>query len=212
MMGPLKPMPPHSHLPVHAACFAALDFESAGVRPGSTDEVVQIGVATCTGLDFSTLSTFRTYVQPEGKVCWEASRLHGIDAGTVAGAPRLFDLWPEIQQRLSGRVLVAHSAATERRHLRNFPFHGFGPWVDTLALARAVWPTAASHKLGPLVEMADLGDDLRRHAPGLAWHDALFDALASLALLRRVVDACGAWGWPARELANTRVAARLARR
>ena len=205
-------MPPHSHHPVRSARFAALDFESAGAERGRTDHVVQIGVAACTGLDFSTIETYRTFIRPDGEVSWTASRLHGIDADTVADAPRLFDVWPEIRDRLSDRVLVAHSAATERRHLRTFPFHGFGPWIDTLSLARAVWPDAASHKLGPLVEMSGLRDELQNHAPGLAWHDALFDALASLALLRRAVEACGAWDWPARDLANTRLAARLVRR
>jgi DNA polymerase-3 subunit epsilon len=49
-------------------------------------------------------------------------------------------LWPEFKSRLSGAVVVAHGAGTEKRFLRACPLHGFGPWLDTLALSRAALP------------------------------------------------------------------------
>jgi DNA polymerase III subunit epsilon len=166
---------------------------------------VQVGIAVCDGLDFSTIRTFRTYVKPCAVVAWTAARVHGITPAVVADAPAFADLWPTFRAMLGGRVVVAHAAATERRHLRAFPFHGFGPWVDSLAVARAAWPAASSHKLGSLAAGGD-GDDWRAHAPGLGWHDALFDSLAALAVLRRAVGEWQAWDWPAGDLANPRLA------
>ncbi|MET0252550.1 MAG: 3'-5' exonuclease, partial [Terrimicrobiaceae bacterium] len=64
---------------------------------------------------------------------------------------------------------------------------GFGPWVDTLKLSRAVWPGQKSFALGDLILDLGLEDDLRDALPGFRWHDALSDAIASLVLLRRAV-------------------------
>jgi DNA polymerase-3 subunit epsilon len=86
---------------------------------------------------------------------------------------------------------VAHGAATEKRFLRAFPFHGFGPWVDTLKLSRAVWPTRESFSLGDLIISLRLEEELRANYPGFRWHDALSDAAASLVLLRRIVVETG---------------------
>lgn len=197
-------MPDHALQPVRAAAFAALDFESAGARKGETDEVVQVGVAVCDGLDWANLRMFRTYVRPAGKVAWTASRVHGIAAETVSGAPLFTELWPVLRGLLGGRVVVAHGAATEKRHLRKFPLHGFGPWIDTLPWARAVWPEAGSHRLEDAVAAAGEDDRLRRLVPTIDWHDALFDAVATLVLLRRAVEITDAWDLPVHRLDELR--------
>ena len=82
---------------------------------------------------------------------------------------------------------------TERRFLRAFPFHGFGPWVDTLKLSRAVWPEKKSFALGDLILELGLEDDLCDALPGFRWHDALSDALPpsfffGVSLARRVSE------------------------
>lgn len=82
---------------------------------------------------------------------------------------------------------MAHGHGTEKRFLRTFPGHRFGPWIDTLQLARAAWPTEKSHSLGDLCTSLGL-TDFAQHAPDRNWHDALYDALASLALLKQLVS------------------------
>ena len=44
-----------------------------------------------------------------------------------ADAPSFPSLWPEIRSRLGQSVVVGHNPATERKFLRRFPGHGFGP-------------------------------------------------------------------------------------
>jgi DNA polymerase III subunit epsilon len=168
--------------------FAAIDFESAGIRRGSTEVPVQIGIALMHQLEIS--ENFGSFLFTEEPITWAAQKVHGIRAKDLAGAPRLPELWPKIHHLLHDRWLVAHGSATERRFLRAFPFHGFGPWVDTLKLSRAVWPEKNSFALGDLVQDLGLEDDLRTAFPAFRWHDALSDAMASLILLRRaVIDA-----------------------
>jgi len=85
-------------------------------------------------------------------------------------------------------VVVAHGKGTEKRFLRAFPGNGFGPWVDTLLLARAAWPELPEHSLSALCINRDLESRVRELAPKGSWHDALFDTIASLALLEDIVE------------------------
>lgn len=169
--------------------FAAIDFESAGSAPGRTDEPVQIAV---THLDVRTIQRrLNSYVHPENPVTWAARKVHGISDKMVEGAPRLLDLWPGIKAAMQDRWIVAHGASTEKRFLRVFPFHSFGPWVDTLVLARAVYPGLASHALGDIIRALGLEGDEEISAAGFRWHDAECDAVASLVLLRHLISVCG---------------------
>lgn len=186
--------------PVRDAAWAALDFESAGSAPGRTDEPVQVGMAVWRGGAPGDL--FRSYIHTPVRVTPSARAVHGIGEGDLAGAPPLAALWPEFKARLSGAVVVAHGAGTERRFLRAFPLHGFGPWVDTLPLARAVLPDLADHALGSVIEACGLTPEVRRWCPDFDWHDALFDAVASLVFLRHVVEVLELHDAPVGQLRN----------
>jgi len=178
--------------PVLEAAWAAIDFEGTGTGPGQSDEAVQIGIACLRpGLAAAPQDFFRSYVQPEGRLTRAASAVHRITDRHLENAPRLAGLWPEITARLAGTVVVAHGAGTEKRFLRAFPFHGFGPWLDTLALARALMPGLADHSLSAVVAACGLEDRLRAACPDFDWHDALFDAVACLFVLRCCVEEYG---------------------
>ena len=179
--------------------FAAIDFESAGIRRGGTEVPVQIGIALMQLQEIS--GSFVSFLFTEEPITWAAQRVHGIRKRDLTGAPRLLELWPEVRSLLANRWLVAHGSATERRFLRAFPFHGFGPWVDTLRLSRAVWPAQRSFALGDLIRDLGLEDDLRKTLPNFRWHDALSDAIASLILLRRVVTEASVEAQEARDIA-----------
>ena len=174
--------------------FAAIDFESAGTAPGLTDEPVQIAIVHWSGGQLERV--LDSHLRPSRPVTWAARQVHGISDSDLRDAPQLLDLWPQIREALRGRWVVAHGSATEKRFLRVFPFHGFGPWIDTLPLTRAVFPSLKSHALGDAMESLGL-------MPALAgwerfrWHDAASDAAASLLLLRQVITAGGLSDEPA---------------
>lgn len=168
--------------------FAAIDFESAGLRPGGTEVPVQIGIAPMRKGVIPASDFFESYLATDQEITWSAQKVHGIRREDLAGAPELIELWPRVRGLLGGSWVVAHGAATEKRFLRAFPFHGFGPWVDTLKLARAVWPTRDSFALGALIADLGLEEAMRKVHPRFRWHDALSDAVASLVLLRRIVE------------------------
>jgi DNA polymerase III subunit epsilon len=180
--------------------FAAIDFESAGAARGATDVPVQIGIARMAGGRIVAESRFTSYLAADRPVTWSARDVHGIRDEDLVGAPRLLDLWPKLKAEFSGRWLVAHGAGTEKRFLRVFPLHGFGPWVDTLTLTRAVYPDLASHALGGIVEALGLVGEMDGHMPGFRWHDALSDAVASLVVLRHIIEVANLSDKPAEVL------------
>jgi DNA polymerase-3 subunit epsilon len=190
--------------------FAAIDFESAGVARGMTDVPIQIGMAVLRGEAIE--DPFRSYLHTDRPIAWSARKVHGIADSDLAGAPPLQALWPELRSRCAGRWLVSHGAGTEKRFLRAFPGHGFGPWVDTLALFHAALPETDSHSLSALA--AAVGCEAECHAivPDFRWHDALCDAAASLVLLRWLIASCALADAPADVLLNPDRARYFARR
>ncbi|MFA7232739.1 MAG: 3'-5' exonuclease [Terrimicrobiaceae bacterium] len=169
--------------------FAAIDFESAGSAPGRTDAPVQIAIAHLSGNAIS--EALCSYVKPGTPVTWAARKVHGITDSMIEDAPLFLDLWPRIKSDMEGCWIVAHGAATEKRFLRVFPFHSFGPWVDTLDLARAAYPNLSSHALGEVIRALGLERAPEIQAEGFRWHDARCDAIASLVLLRHLISVCG---------------------
>lgn len=174
--------------PVRDAAWAAIDFESAGAVPGRSDEPVQVGMAVMRGGEMTAF--FRSYIQSPVRVTRRARAVHGIADADIASAPTMTDLWPEYKMRLAGAVVVAHGAGTEKRFLRAFPLHGFGPWLDTLAMARAFLPDLPDHSLGKVTRALGAEEEVLALCPEHGWHDALFDAVACLVILRRIVESC----------------------
>lgn len=176
---------------VRDVVFAGIDFEGAGAQRGREDWPVQIGMGTWSlkdGFDNFHVS----YLKREGNVDWYAKKIHGIEESDLEGAPSLLSLWPEVNSRLGdGAVPVAHAKGTEKKFLRVFPGNPFDPWVDTLLLSRASMPDQPKHSLGILCEDIGVADKVRELVPGRGWHDALFDAVASLVLLEWMVKRFG---------------------
>lgn len=167
--------------------FAAIDFESAGVTKGATDHPIQLGLA-CWSPPQAVEDLFVSYLSTDQPVAWSAQRVHGITVDDLKDAPDLLSLWPELRARLQGSVVVAHGKGTEKRFLRAFPGHGFGPWLDTLSLSRAVWPGLPDHSLSAVCDAMAITPHIHEIVSGKNWHDALFDSVASLLVLRYAVN------------------------
>lgn len=178
-----------AELKISELSFSAIDFESAGASRGATDTPVQVGIATMTPPHKAVPADdqYVSFIAPDSPVTWSAQKVHGISTEDLKGAPSLISLWPEIRSRLSGHPVVAHGAGTERKFLRAFPMHGFGPWVDTLHLSRKLLPGLGDYSLGNVASRLSLAEEISTACPDRTWHDALFDAVASLYILRSLI-------------------------
>lgn len=175
---------------IEQVAFAAIDFESAGAAPGETDQPIQVGIVRVCPL-FSPGELYTTYIACDHPVRWSASKVHGITTADLQGAPGMMDLWGTFRRLLSGCVVVGHNPSTEQRFLRAFPAHGFGPWLDTLALARHCIPGLQDYSLGAVCAALQVEPAVQQQVPGRGWHHALFDAVGSLEVLRAVVRGLG---------------------
>lgn len=171
--------------------FAAIDFESAGIRPGGTDVPIQVGWGILENNQIDPAQFFRRYLQTDQPITWSAAKVHGITRDHLEHAEPLDAYWPEIKKSLSGCVMVAHGHATEKRFLRQFPTHGLAPWVDTLQLARQYGEGLSDYSLESVVSGFGLEKELRSLCPDYDWHDALFDAIGCLVILRYFIREAG---------------------
>ena len=169
--------------------FASIDFESTGHREGIGDEPIQIGIALMSEFQIDKNSFFTSYIKPKNdhQITKRSQNVHHIKTENLKESPFLYELWPKINNLLRKRVVVAHGAGTERRFLRAFPMHGFDIWIDTLQLAKKILPDSTDYSLGALIGDVDVKDDLQSVCPELSWHDALYDAVANLFLLRELL-------------------------
>lgn len=145
--------------------FVAIDFETTGYDSGGKNEPWQLGAAIVS--DFKIIETrewfFGTPFTPDFEP--------------------LMDQWESFYPVLAGKRLVAHNIACEKTILtRIAPLTKWGPWVDTLKLAKARYPKLPSYALGDLCEMFGCVPQM----PGRTWHDGLYDAVACAMLAMRL--------------------------
>jgi len=173
-----------------------LDFETTGTLRGFVNEPWQIGmVSLCNGkIDTSTMFVSLIKVDANRPFNPHAPGRHAMLRDEIAAAPTPAEIWPRIMPRLSNVPLCAHNVATEKKFTRAMaPMHRFGLWIDTLRIARKAWPGCPSYALEDLIVMLDVKPRVDSLCPGLQAHDALYDAVASAALLEHLLAQSG-WG------------------
>ena len=134
---------------------------------------------------------------------------HGISEGRASNHA-LFELeWSLFARLRQSGAFCAHNASVEDGFLRgvwscprtspDFAEPGqvtatWAPWLATLHIYRRVYPQLENHKLQALIKIFDLQVALDAQAVTICpaerchYHCALYDALASALLLRRLAD------------------------
>jgi DNA polymerase III subunit epsilon len=168
-----------------------LDYESTGSVRGYPNEPWQIGMVALIGGRVAADTQFESLlrVDPNRPFNPHAPGRHALLRREIAEAPAMLELWPDLQPRLMGRPLCAHNVATEKKFTREAaPMHRFGPWMDTLKVARKAWPGLSSYALSDLIAALGLTSAIDTLCPGRSAHDALYDAVASAMLLQYLLE------------------------
>lgn len=184
-------------LPIHV-----IDFE--GSRHSG---IVEYGLVT---LQNGKIVDTRTRIcEPGGTITNTDRRLHGISEETAMGNAPFEQEWPLFADLRENGPFCAHNSLVEEFFLRmvwpaprrspdfSTPDHRtstWGPWLDTLHIYRQVYPHLKSYKLQSLIQLFDLQETLDSEAAAVCptrrshYHCALYDALASALLLKRLGD------------------------
>ncbi len=181
---------------IRETTLTVLDFETTGSVPGFDTEPWQVGAVRLVKGRVDPQQTFESLIRVDANRPFNlyAPGAHHKLRDEIAAAPDVSNVWKKLEPWVTGCPLGAHSASVEKKFLRRMaPMHRFGPWVDTLALARKAWPDAPSHKLGELIAGLGLEPRVRELCPGREAHDALYDALACAVLLEHILSLPG-WG------------------
>ncbi len=153
-----------------SAGFVAIDFETANY---SRTSACAIGLAIVQ--DQKIVETFTALIKPEP--FWflpDFTDIHGISEEDVKDAKDFGTIWPEIEQRIHGRSLLAHNAPFDRSVLNaclrlfriKFPQPEF---ICTCRVAKAAFPNSPNHKLNTICSRMEIALD---------HHKAESDALA----------------------------------
>jgi len=183
-----------STLAILDAEITVLDYESTGALRGYPNEPWQIGMVSLKEGKVDPDSVFESLIRVDINRPFNpyAPGRHDVLRNEIAEAPTPQEVWQKIKQRLTGHPLCAHNVATEKKFTRAMaPMHQFGPWIDTLRIARKAWAGCPSYALEDLIAMLGLKQRVDALCPGKEAHDALYDAVASAMLLEHLFEQPG---------------------
>ncbi len=173
--------------PAGRGTYVVYDLETTGTDP-RRDDILEIAAQRYQGAE-PVGDPFYTLVRPERKrfIPKAATRVHGITWEDVAGAPALAEVLPRFLDYVGDATLVGHNV---RRFDHRFLDRALGthlerglpnPTVDTLEMARRLFPAARRHTLEHMA--AFLG------VPAVQSHRAGEDVALAARVYHRLLDA-----------------------
>lgn len=172
--------------------FVAIDVETANADMGS---ICQIGVARFAAGEL--VHEWVTLIDPEDRFDDMNVSIHGIEAHTVRGQPKMPAIAEAIRAHLDGALCVSHMPFDRTALSRAFFKYRLQPlsasWLDSAAVARRAWTDLAQRGYGLKNVCTRIGYEFKHH-------DALEDAKAAahvqLAAIRE--SQCDLAGWRVR--------------
>lgn len=154
--------------------FTAIDFETA---TGSRNSACSVALVTIK--DRKVIDSYYSLIRPPGLLFSAFNiSIHGITPAMVRNEPDFAEIWPELEKRLTGNMVIAHNASFDMGVLHaclqyhNLPLIHFR-YCCTVKLARKAWPSLPNHKLDTIGEFLHIN---------FSHHNALADAKVCAAI------------------------------
>lgn len=134
--------------------FIAFDLETTGTVPG-VDQIVEIGAVRF--VDDQPEAIFATLIDPQRPIPPGASAVNGIFDDMVKGKPLIEAVLSSFAEFCGDDLMVAHNAPFDAQFLiadikKYEAVAPKGVVIDTLPIARKVFPGLPNYKLGTLVQ------------------------------------------------------------
>lgn len=151
--------------------YVVIDVETTGNRPTAGDQIIEVGMTVIEKM--KVVHTFSSLVYSDRNIPLFIEQLTGIRSEDLQDAPSFEAIVPELLQALDGSCFVAHRADFDLQFinvaLENAGYAPFeGPVLDTVEMARMVYPTLDSYRLSAIAQHFSFG----HNAPHRAGSDA----------------------------------------
>ncbi|MBP1991298.1 PolC-type DNA polymerase III [Paenibacillus eucommiae] len=164
------------------ATYVVFDIETTGLSVMNNTIIELAGVKMQDGKE---IDRFTTFIDPHQKIPYNIQQLTNINDDMVRGAPELSEKLPEFVEFVRDAVLVAHNAKFDMGFIQaNLKRLGIpeltNPVLDTLELARLLFPSMKNHRLNTLSDKFKVS--LENH------HRAIDDSLALGQILYQLIQ------------------------
>ncbi|WP_249871845.1 ATP-dependent DNA helicase DinG [Oceanobacillus saliphilus] len=165
--------------------FVVVDLETTGHSPSRNDKIIEIGIVVIENGVIT--DTHTTLFNPSKSIPPFISNLTGISDLDVENAPLFYEKADNIIDLFKDSYLIAHNVSFDFGFLNaELAAHGRNrlnnPVLDTVELARILFPRAPSYKLGQLAEYLDI----HHEDPHRALSDAYVTAKLFLKLKEKI--------------------------
>ncbi|MFT4929912.1 MAG: DNA polymerase-3 subunit epsilon [Phenylobacterium sp.] len=148
-----------------------LDFETTGLSPDVGDRAIEIGAVRV--VNGKIQESFQELMNPGRRITGFIEGYTGITNAMIKDAPPCAEVMHRFADFLGNDNVVAHNASFDKRfldaELSNIHRSYQGQFACSMLAARRLYQDAPNHKLGTLVEYANLSGD------GV-FHRALYDS------------------------------------
>lgn len=162
---------------------AVIDFETTGLSPAQGDRATEIAAVILE--DGKVVDRYQSLMNGGVRIPSFIESLTGISNDMIRHAPPAAQVMREVSDFVGDYPMVAHNASFDCKfwdaELARIQRSRQQEFVCSLLLSRRILPLAPSHKLGALVEYANLPVAGR-------YHRALADAEMAASLLLRLED------------------------
>lgn len=129
--------------------YCILDLETTGISH-ITEKITEIGIIKIK--DGKEIDTFETFVNPEKHIPEEVQNITHITDEMVKTAPKIQEVLPKMIEFIGDSVVVTHNTDFDITWLKyNYEKFGYkweNTYLDTLRLAKAMYPEFSKYKLG----------------------------------------------------------------
>ncbi|MCP4326173.1 MAG: 3'-5' exonuclease [Psychromonas sp.] len=168
---------------MRADTLVILDFETTGLSPDQGDRAIEIGAVRLVNGEIT--DQFQALMNPGFPVTSFIEDYTGISNNMLSEAASCTQVMTEFADFIADDNLIAHNAAFDRRfldaELSRLGKHSIGEFSCSLLLSRRIFQEAPSHKLGELIEFANIPSSG-------GFHRALYDAQMTCHLWMAMLD------------------------
>ncbi|GKV55411.1 ATP-dependent helicase DinG [Sporosarcina sp. NCCP-2222] len=135
--------------------YAVVDLETTGHSPSRGDRIIQIAIVLIE--DGKITSKYTRFVNPGRAIPIFIQQLTSITEDDVKDAPLFDDIASEVSALLEGKVFIAHNTDFDLSFLQSeFTRCRVNKWsgkkIDTVELAKILFPTSPSYRLQDIAE------------------------------------------------------------